>query len=692
MRRLVNIWFCFFMVFTFVWAYRCDTEYSKENILGAGFTAFSLSCDDSTCTESSFADVYDIARKANVDLIMYEVTYENGIRKETYYKTNISDDFLDISTAKGSSLLDSDEYFANMELTGYRLRAYKLNTTAVDSILIFPFDYLDADGYDVVNSVLYCKTASANKLFESLKDNGYTITDYSYSACSSDSNSGIILIPAAMFLVTVMFFTLSDSKKIVLKKMEGYSSIKIVGQEIAANLKLDIILVAALSIVTVAAVRFIIGYPLLRYIKETSGIFLAAFCTIVLSIVIRLFITAITNKHAHIKGAVPKKALYSVITIVKASALIGLLVMCITTVIVNLIPAINSYKSSILFADKIKNRAFISQYGNIEQTLLDDQNVNLLPFYKEVCETRDALYIDASDYVTIGGMHAWEWGEENRPRIDVNENYLNYSYICDLDGNRITSENLDPQAFNVLVPDQISDQDRMETEIYRECFNCDKANILIYDSANFEMYSFITNGVDSDMGMIATPPTIFVFNCYLFEVCPYEISQILYNKLFIKTSTDNPEAELRDLIRKHNLENTIDRVSLVDGRIQEYLNDTRDYLVSCIVSILLIAAVITGISVFAADTYCRNNAMKISMGLLEGKTINASVKKHLILQVIMYMLLFAVTLVISIAMHMNLIITCLMVLVITAVDYLITYSRCLKQSYKNIYGIIKGEK
>ena len=103
MRRLVNIWFCFFMVFTFVWAYRCDTEYSKENILGAGFTAFSLSCDDSTCTESSFADVYVIARKANVDLIMYEVTYENGIRKETYYKTNISDDFLDISTAKGSS-------------------------------------------------------------------------------------------------------------------------------------------------------------------------------------------------------------------------------------------------------------------------------------------------------------------------------------------------------------------------------------------------------------------------------------------------------------------------------------------------------------------------------------------------------------------------------------------------------------
>jgi hypothetical protein len=675
-----------------VWAYHCDTEYSKESILGEGFVAFSLSCDDSTGIESPVAEIIALSKIEQIDMVVFEVSYEDGQRTETYFKTNISNDFLNISTAKGSSLLNSDEYFANIDLSENSLRAYKLNTTAVDSIIIYPFEQLEVRGYDIYNCVLYCKNESAKKLFQSLKDKGYTITNYSYSAYTVDSNSKIVLIPATMFIVAVLFFTLSNSKKIVLMKMDGYSCFDIVGQEIAANFMFDSILVLTLSILTIVAVKLIVGYPLLRYLKETSNIFLLAFYTIVLSIIIRLFITAITNKHAHVKGAVPQKALYSVITVVKALALIGLLITCISTVILDLIPAINSYKSSIMFADKIKNRVSFSQYGNYEQTLLDDQNVNLLPFYKEVCETRDALYVDASDYSAISGEQAWKLGKEDKPRLDVNENYINISKICDLNGNKITSDALDPLAFNVLVPDQISDQDKTVIEIYRKSFKFDKANILIYDSTNYEMYSFITNGVDSDLGMIATPPRVFVYNYHLFELIPDETSQILYGKLFVKTSTDNPEAELRPVIKKYNLENTIDRVSSVDKKIQEYLKDTRDYLVSCIASVLLLAAVIIGISVFSADTYCRNNAMKISMELIEGKTIAACVNKHLILQVIAYIFILGVTLAYSIVNHTNLIITCLMVLVVVFIDYLITYARCLKQSYKNLCGIIKGEK
>ena len=80
-----------------------------------------------------------------------------------------------------------------------------------------------------------------------------------------------------MFLVAVMFFTLSDSKKIVLLKMDGYSCFDIVGHEIAANLIFDSILVLTLSIATIVTVRFVVGYSLLSYIKETSNIFLSAF-------------------------------------------------------------------------------------------------------------------------------------------------------------------------------------------------------------------------------------------------------------------------------------------------------------------------------------------------------------------------------------------------------------------------------
>ena len=164
MRRLVSAWFCFFMVFIFLWAYHCDTEYSKENILGEGFTAFSLSCNEATETERTFSDIIAITKRDQIDVAVFEVSYEDGQRKETYFKTNISNDFLNISTAKGSTLLNSDEYFANMDMSVNGLRAYKLNTTAVDSIIIYPFEQLFISGYDICNCVLYCKTESAKKL------------------------------------------------------------------------------------------------------------------------------------------------------------------------------------------------------------------------------------------------------------------------------------------------------------------------------------------------------------------------------------------------------------------------------------------------------------------------------------------------------------------------------------------------
>lgn len=692
MRRLVSAWFCFFMVFTFAWAYHCDTEYCKESILGEDFVSFSLLYDNSIITDNPIAIVNTIAKQDRIDVVVFEISYEDGHRWETYYKTNIDDEFLRINTSKGTSLLDRDECFTNTDLLVQGISVYRLNIPTTDSIIIYPFEYLEKTGCDISTCILYCKTASSKTLFQSLTDKGFVISNYSYSTYTSDSNSIIILIPAAMFLVAVLFYTLSECKKIVLLKMDGYSCFDIIGQEICANLRFDLILTLVLCVLTAVIVRFFVGYSMLTYIKETKNIFLTAVYVIVFSIVIRLIITAFTNKHAHIKGAVPKRTLYSVTNIVKALSLLALMIMSITTIIMNLLPAINSYKSSLKFADKIKNRASFSQYGNYEQSLLDDQNVNLLPFYKEVCEERDALYIDASDYSVIGGIQTWELSGEDKPRIDVNENYLDYSIFFDPHGKKITSNDINPQAFNVLLPDQITDQDRTIVEMYREAFHYEEANIMIYDSGNYEMYSFITDGVDSDLGMITTPPMIFVYDYHFFELCPEEISQILYGKLFIKTSTDKPEVELRPLIKKYNLENTIDRVSSTDENIQEYLKDASDYLISCIISALLVAVVIIGISVFSADIYCRNNSKKISVELIEGKSPNASVKKHLIIQLIIYALVFVMTLVISAVLHTNMIITGIIVLAVMTVDYLIIYARCLKQSYKNLYGIIKGEK
>jgi hypothetical protein len=680
------------MVFTFAWAYHCDTEYCKESILGEDFVSFSLLYDNSIITDNPIAIVNTIAKQDRIDVVVFEISYEDGHRWETYYKTNIDDEFLRINTSKGTSLLDRDECFTNTDLLVQGISVYRLNIPTTDSIIIYPFEYLEKTGCDISTCILYCKTASSKTLFQSLTDKGFVISNYSYSTYTSDSNSIIILIPAAMFLVAVLFYTLSECKKIVLLKMDGYSCFDIIGQEICANLRFDLILTLVLCVLTAVIVRFFVGYSMLTYIKETKNIFLTAVYVIVFSIVIRLIITAFTNKHAHIKGAVPKRTLYSVTNIVKALSLLALMIMSITTIIMNLLPAINSYKSSLKFADKIKNRASFSQYGNYEQSLLDDQNVNLLPFYKEVCEERDALYIDASDYSVIGGIQTWELSGEDKPRIDVNENYLDYSIFFDPHGKKITSNDINPQAFNVLLPDQITDQDRTIVEMYREAFHYEEANIMIYDSGNYEMYSFITDGVDSDLGMITTPPMIFVYDYHFFELCPEEISQILYGKLFIKTSTDKPEVELRPLIKKYNLENTIDRVSSTDENIQEYLKDASDYLISCIISALLVAVVIIGISVFSADIYCRNNSKKISVELIEGKSPNASVKKHLIIQLIIYALVFVMTLVISAVLHTNMIITGIIVLAVMTVDYLIIYARCLKQSYKNLYGIIKGEK
>ena len=498
------------MIFTFVWAYHCDTSYSVDSIIDSNYVSFSLSYDENRIEDNPVDIVSSVAEKTNIDILVSEVSYKEGNRWQIYFKTNSDDAFVRINTSKGTSLLNNDECFTNTDFDTNGLTPFKLKTPAKSNIIIYPFEQLKIQGYDISNCIFYCKRNTSDELYGRLTDKGFEVVNYSYSVHEVNQDSYILLIPASMFLVAVIFYTLSEGKKIVLMKMDGFSSIDIITNEILNNLRFDLTVILSLSIINVIVVRFVVGYSLAKYFSETSGIFKLSAFALVLSIAIRLIITTLTNQHKHIKGAVPNTALYTMVNIVKTISFIALSLFCIITIITNVIPAYNEYRSSVLFAEKIKNRASFNLYGSYEQGLLDDQNENLLPFYKEVCEDYDALYIDASEYEYVNGQHIWEQIGETNPRIDINENYLNFSNIYDLNGNKITNDSLDPESLNVLIPGEATDEIREEVEIYRLLYKIDNAELLQYDPNNFDMYSYILGGVDSDLGMIKTPPVIYV--------------------------------------------------------------------------------------------------------------------------------------------------------------------------------------
>ena len=663
-----------------------------ESFIADDLVSFSLIIDKDTSNVSPFDYISLAAEQTRADIIVSDTKYQNGVRWKIYFKTNNNENFIHINTSKGSALLDADESFTNTDLDEDGITEYRLKTTSLEKIIIYPFEQLKPRGYDVTDCIFYCESAKSTEVFKILSDSGFKIVSYGKGEFFNDSNPMVVLVPAAIFITCVAFYTFSEGKKIVLMKMEGCSSFDVVTQELLADLKCDLSVLLLSFSLTVVTVNFIVGYPIGKYFEETSHIFKMALYVIVFSIVVRLIITCLTNNHSHVKGAVPNNSLYVVINSVKAASISGLTIFCVYLIATSLIPVYNSYKSSSLYFEKLDNRTCFSSYGSYEKSILNDQNSKLLPFYMELCEEYDALYIDSSEYESIGELHIWELNDEQRPRVDINENYLDFSRIYDLNGNQITSDLLVADAFNVLLPDKITDEDRAEVDIYKKSFGFEKENVLVYDSKNFEMFSFINDGVDSDFGMITTPPTIYVFNYYVFETNPILTSQILYEKLFVKTSTNNPDLELRPIIHKYNLDNAIDGVSLINERINIYIREMQKFLVACFVSLLLIAVVMIGVSVFAADVYCRNNRYKLSIGLIEGKSLFGCIKNHLFLQIGIHVMNLILSLVCSLLLQLNLGIPILLVTITAGIDFAITHSRCLKQSYKNLYTIIKGEK
>lgn len=692
MKRIVKTCFCAFIFFTFIWAFYCDRSCSIESIIDDDFISFSLVNEESAGEKDLFRVLSDISKQTGKDIIAESSFFKDGEKWHYYFKTSNEPEFINISTSKGTDLLGENECFTNAELSTVELTQHKLNTTADANIAIFPFEQLSEQGYVADNCLFYCKEKTSNELFASLEKCGFEVTSYTGTTYSHDENLFVELIFATLYLTSVILFTVSEAKKIVLMKMDGCSCVDIVADEIFAELRFAVCFIGSLIIATVLIVKVIIGYPLLSYIRETAALYKTAIYILILSVGLRLLITASINKHKYVKGAVPLRKLYVLSNLIKSLSLIGITVYCIYTINAHFLPAYYEYKASKKYLERFGNRVSIYQYGSIEQTIIDDQNKNLYPFYKDVCENHDAIYIDSSEYAMNSGTPEWKMAEQDKPRIDVNENYLDSSYIYDLEGNRIKSDSLDPEAFNVLIPNSASEKDIEDAEAMRRAFGIERTNLMIYDAEDYELYSYRTNGIDADMGMMMPAPDIYVYDYHIFESVQWETSQILYGKLYIRTQTDDPEKELMPLIKKYDLEKTIDRVSSLNEQIEEYLRMKRDSVIYSSAGIVLATLVLIWASVFSSDSYCKNNSLRIAIEQVEGMSTMASMRNHLIMQTVIYVSYFVIALISTGLLHFDMRFPLILITATIAVDFMITYVRCQKQAYKNLYQIIKGDK
>lgn len=185
---------------------------------------------------------------------MFRYVRENDGKTEyCYFKTNHTEEFLAVNTSSGSTKVSSDTCISTRDQHGFQ--TITLRTASLLHDLSF-FTWEQAAQFNLSSGSYYVKTEQVTEVTATLNYLGYVaITNNSVDVSTQFSLVLFAFIPAFMVVVSMVFYTLSNGKKNVLKKMEGYNTASILLDEAKQNMPafgLCFIAIEAVTLVTAA--------------------------------------------------------------------------------------------------------------------------------------------------------------------------------------------------------------------------------------------------------------------------------------------------------------------------------------------------------------------------------------------------------------------------------------------------------
>lgn len=583
------------------------------------------------------SDLNDITQKMNMD-IMYLITdVSNSTIKKNYYISTNTNNFIGINNAR--EILESYRGISNINEKSF----FYINYSTL-FYHIYIYNLKDAEKYNLDSCNYYIPLRKENEFIEVMSKAGYDIAKTNGTTIKNRYVTiRTIILPVLILFTTMIFYSLSKRKESMIKLLGGYSKRIIIKEYTFETFRIMIAMFLAFITTSTIIVSIMYHVNMLDYVtycfKTLYSIILALFVGYFLV----NFAVLKTTKAYHIKGKNESYDLFVVAYFLKIVFTI-LAIITVSNILVE-IHNINAINRTNVFISK-QMQHYITLPVNSASTSINESNqlifnAHLDDFYNETVEKYHGILINTRNY-RIGNLSeddslANTYGQN---RITINENYLKLNIIHDSNGTPITGNAINPNKFNLLIPENEIEnvQDIIESYSYSYDIALKDISYILYKE-NEPIHTFNPYSGRNNNGVIYNPIIEIYNNIYLKNQMLNYVSGQYY---LLKIDNDEPYTELLPLLRKNQLDGVILYTTYISNVFDNSIKNIRERLKYDIINALLYAVSIILLITYNCIIYFQIFGDKIVYKRLCGISFVEIHKIPIILLIIQYMLFVVV--------------------------------------------------
>lgn len=626
--------FCFAILLTVLSVLSClNFSIAAQEQIKLDKTTIQIMKPDDLSNADFLTNIDEALATVNAD-IMFRYVRENGGKTEyCYFKTNHTEDFLAVKTSSGSTKVSADTCISTRDQEGFS--TITLRTASLLNDLSF-FSWEQAAQYNLTSGSYYIKTEQVMEVTAAINNLGYAaIKDNSVAVSTQFSIVLFAFIPSLMVVISMVFYTLSNGKKNVLKKMEGYTTLSILVDETKQNAQSFLLCFIAIEAITLVSAAILYWNAFAQFVTFFLPNMMTVCVILFVGCLFSALFTAGQKSAEHIKGRVPKRGIYAT-TIIAKCAFIIFMMFFLTMAVRNVTTAYNTFQTSRSMVDKVQGYVTVPiNNGNISYSELSDMKKEYEQFYMETVDRYSAVLIDSSNYhydLISGTTEAEKYGTDY---IMVNRNYLELNPVYSSDGNIIGNGQLSDSTFNVLIP-----EDKLhKTEEYKQKVEVNfrvEPNFITYDSEASKIYSYNANTGDSMGGAIDSPIIMVVDKEHISSISPFVQSWCSQGCYFLYVPSDDPYAELQPVLEETGVGKATVSTPSVSSTFAEVINQQVQMLLIYGTEAIVLIIGLFCLIVFSSRLYCENYKRRIACCLIEGYTLVQCIKRHLAVTICYY--------------------------------------------------------
>lgn len=679
MKKLMLMSFSILCIVLAVLSY-INFSYDGLDVIEKNKQKIVIDKEKSVSNEKFLKDIESVLNDIEQD-IMYRYVDTSGDKPHyKYYKTNHTEDFIEIASSSDDFRVNETESISTCEQ-----KKYKTSDLLVSSVFqdISFYNWHKAETYDLSSCTYYIEREGCDQLLKKINDLGYKV-ELNSDIHISGKMSVILFafIPAFLFVISMVFYSLSNAKSTVIKKMDGYAIKNIFFDEITRCGKNFCVIFFILNILSLVIGGTIFRKAVWQYMKFSVRYYSILSIVFVLGISISILIICMQNKVEYVKGKVPKKGIYY-LSMLSKCIFVAFVTFFLSIAIRNIQVCYSTYSASRFLAEKVEQCVTIPINENNSSSLGLENNY--LQFYKETVDKFNGILIDVSNYeydITSGKTLCEEFDQDS---VVVNNNYLEFNPIYDDKGEIITLDMIDKSKVNILLP--ISKKEKqIKYEKYVEQAYRTEASTVFYDDKSSTIYSYNSRIGAGTYGEIKSPVILVVQETHLHGL--FVMSYCSKGGYFLQIPGENPYESLKSILEKVDIEKVTPQTPYISSNFDNVLEQQFKMLLLYGSQTLILTIGLICIIIYSSRLYFENYRHKVATCICEGYSLSKCVQSHIVFIFAVYVMgaigIYIMGKIMNVSIYLSLIVVALVI------DLTCTLGICRKYATKNIHEVMKG--